>query len=507
MNPSLSPLFLAGALLFSASAPSAQFDLSAVGGSLGRAAELQVSGPAGTQFLLFLSTRPGPLPLAWVDPGDPRALALSLDVLPILAGLAPALASWKIPIPAEPSLAGLLVRSQALAVPGSGGRLFGALSPPRGLHLWPAAAFEPLPARMPFNRIMAAGLTLADGRLLMTGGGQGAMLALVAGKECLWFDPVERKFAKGPDMSVERGLHTATALLDGRILLACGVNYTNDPQDSLEVFDPVQGICIPLAATSRDKRSAHSASRLPDGRVLLAGGISDMNGMLQALGSIVATTDLFDPVQNSVSKGPDLATPRVAHLAAKLPDGRILLAGGASWRSVLFIKIPYFSDSSDLFDPATGKITAGPTMKVARGFGSSLWLKNGKLLVVGGASGDLSQLGAPTAACELFDPATGLFAATGSLAAPRAAAALFLLPDGRVLAAGGMQGDLFNPLALTSSELYDPATGAWSPGPPLGAGRTGAFEALLPDGTLLLLGGASAGPNGTAQDTGELFHP
>ena len=41
----------------------------------------------------------------------------------------------------------------------------------------------------------------------------------------------------------------------------------------------------------------------------------------------------------------------------------------------------------------------------------------------------------------------------------------------------------------------------------LGAGRTGAVEALLPDGTLLLLGGASAGPNGTAQDTGELFHP
>ncbi|HHI67857.1 MAG TPA: kelch-like protein [Planctomycetes bacterium] len=146
-------------------------------------------------------------------------------------------------------------------------------------------------------------------------------------------------------------------------------------------------------------------------------------------------------------------------------------------------------------------------MKVARGFCSTIRLKDGRFLLVGGGTGDVTKLGAPTATCEIYDPGTGKFSLTGSLSQARAMASLFLLPDGRVLAAGGVKGNLLSPLSLTSTEVYDPAKGTWKAGPPLAQGRAGAAECLLPDGTFFLMGGVGTGQNGSARADGEVFHP
>jgi hypothetical protein len=64
------------------------------------------------------------------------------------------------------------------------------------------------------------------------------------------------------------------------------------------------------------------------------------------------------------------------------------------------------------------------------------------------------------ASAELYDPKTGTFSPTGSMATARHLYTATLLLDGRVLVAGGSNGNDAGDLA--SAELYDPKTGAFS---------------------------------------------
>ncbi len=121
------------------------------------------------------------------------------------------------------------------------------------------------------------------------------------------------------------------------------------------------------------------------------------------------------------------------------------------------------------------------------GFTATL-LPDGRVLVAGGGteSGYLSQ-------AEIYDPATGVWTPTGSMTGPRAWASATLLPDGLVLIAGGWDG--LN--TLNTAELYDPATGTWSPTESMHESRSFFNLTLLPDGQVL----ADSGP------TAELYIP
>ena len=86
----------------------------------------------------------------------------------------------------------------------------------------------------------------------------------------------------------------------------------------------------------------------------------------------------------------------------------------------------------------------------ARSGHTATLLPNGKVLVAGGG----------TNTAELYNPATGTWSPTGSLGITRSLHTATLLSNGKVLVVGGMQtGNIF----LTSAELYDPVTGTWSP--------------------------------------------
>jgi hypothetical protein len=115
-------------------------------------------------------------------------------------------------------------------------------------------------------------------------------------------------------------------------------------------------------------------------------------------------------------------------------------------------------------------------------------LPNGKVLVAGGY-GDTS-----IASGELYDPASGTWTATGSLATARSSFTATLLSDGEVLVAGGQSVGTSG--ALASAELYDPASGTWTSTGSLITGRLVHTATLLPDGKVLVAAGIGA-RNGT----------
>jgi hypothetical protein len=123
---------------------------------------------------------------------------------------------------------------------------------------------------------------------------------------------------------------------------------------------------------------------------------------------------------------------------------------------------------------------------------ASVRLANGKVLVI---SGDFN------ATCELYDPSTGLWTQTGSLTTQRTLAVAGLLPNGKVLIAGGVDS---NSNYTASTEIYDPATGTWSPGAPMPTFRIYATAATLSNGKFLVAGGLV---QGTVVNTAVLYDP
>ena len=139
-----------------------------------------------------------------------------------------------------------------------------------------------------------------------------------------------------------------------------------------------------------------------------------------------------------------LNTARHSHTATLLPNGKVLVTGGANTSTIL--------NSAELYDPATGTWSVTGSLNTARIYHTATLLQSGKVLVAGG--GVAPSL--PNTA-EVYDPATGTWSVTGSLAAAHTGHAATLLPNGKVLIVGGTVDFSM----LNNAELYDPAIGTW----------------------------------------------
>jgi hypothetical protein len=157
--------------------------------------------------------------------------------------------------------------------------------------------------------------------------------------------------------------------------------------------------------------------------------------------------EIYDPRTGLFTNAGAMTVNRRGHIAALLPDGRVLIAGGEA--GLVDSPTSPVYDSAEIFDPATGKFTATTSsMSSIRNRFFGLTLANGKVLVGGGFN--------PGGSCDLFDPATGRFTPTGSDSVTRNFPAYALLSSGELLVAGGNPG----PNSSTpSATLYNPATG------------------------------------------------
>ena len=132
--------------------------------------------------------------------------------------------------------------------------------------------------------------------------------------------------------------------------------------------------------------------------------------------------------------------------------------------------------------PASGTWTATGSMGTARYEHTATLLPNGKVLVAGGYNGPALS------SAELYDPASGTWTATGSMGTARGEHTATLLPSGKVLVAGGF--DLSN--ALSSAELYDPVTGTWTATGSMSTARYDHTATLLPNGQALVAAGTDS---------------
>ncbi|CAN5801532.1 hypothetical protein BH18ACT17_BH18ACT17_08370 [soil metagenome] len=324
-------------------------------------------------------------------------------------------------------------------------------------------------------------------------------------------------------------LHTGKVLLFHRTNGTIGV--------LARLWNPVTGEIEVANASDGDTYnyfcSGHSI--LPDGRVHITGGQTEQ-GILYG----EQRTAFFDPATETWEQGPMMARPRWYPSNVTLPDSDVLVLSGsenpttfveeverydvasnrfstlgpsASWTArFLYPRLFLLADGTvarvgmerqtRYLDPVTETWANGPSLNYGdRENGTMIRLAGNRVLAIGGSHGGL-----PTSTTEIidFDDPTPAWTYSGEMAAPRQHLNAVLLPDGTVLAVGGARSADFYDDPVYAAELYDPDTGTWATVESMLAPRAYHSTAvLLPDCRVL-----SAGQTrGTQTTTAEVYSP
>jgi hypothetical protein len=269
-----------------------------------------------------------------------------------------------------------------------------------------------------------------------------------------------------------RAGHTATLLNNGKVLVAGGYDNTAATLASAELYDPAAGT-FTATGSMTGPRYFHTATLLNNGKVLITGGGNDNTQ------TVLATAELYDPATGTFTATGGMTSARTSHTATLLNNGKVLVTGGTD----TFSGFASADASAELYDPATGIFTATGGMTSARTSHTATLLNNGKVLVAGG----YDNTGTTPASAELYDPATGTFTATGSMNSTRLFHTATLLNNGKVLVAGGWVAT--SGAVLASAELYDPATGTFTATGSMTIADARHTATLLNNGMVLIAGG------------------
>ncbi len=233
------------------------------------------------------------------------------------------------------------------------------------------------------------------------------------------------------------------------------------------------------------------AVNLNDSTVLIAGGMTPRSDGISLKSNLA---ELYQMGSHTFVATGSMADERYGHTATLLRDGRVLVVGGAD----LMDGIDNLA-TAELYDPLTGKFTRTGSMARGRAEHTATLLADGRVLIAGGFGGGT----VPVATAEIYDPDTGTFAATGSMMVERQNHTATLLPGGQVLIAGGLDSES---RALSSAELYDPVSGTFRATGSMTAPRDFHTATALADGMVLVAGGVGA-DQATALASAEIYDP
>jgi hypothetical protein len=310
--------------------------------------------------------------------------------------------------------------------------------------------------------------------------------------------------------------NTSTPLASAELFTPGAVPGTPGTFASTTLYDPAAGGFTTTPTAMTTPRFWHTATQLLNGKVLIAGGTSTngnynpsqvsfmaTGGANGTTGSSLATAELYDPTTGKfTATSGQMATARSRHTATLLTDGTVLIAGGIDANG-------YSIAEAEIYDPKTDTFHVTKTPMVSgRIRAQATRLANGTVLISGGAHGaELSggsngpcplfrtsgQQGCARTDTEIYDPVAGTFSAAPNMNAARYSHTATLLYDGTVLISGGFTNGSANTVGSASTELYIPSGtgGAFTQIPDLIGSRYNHTATLLPGLGVLFVGGAS----------------
>lgn len=375
--------------------------------------------------------------------------------------------------------------------------------------------------RLAIARAHHTAVRIGDGLVMVMGGMTLTPDGETATASTETYDAFSGRWAAAGDMATARASHAVVAFSDGRVLVTGGLGPNRDAVASAEMYSPSTGLWAPIEAMS-EPRVGHTATLLPDGRVLVAGGIASVPD--QGSGdsdAALATAELYDPATGEWSQTGEMAEGRVNHTASLMIGGNVVVTGGA--REVGPTGLEEFGAtlaSAEIYERSAGAWTSIETMNSSRSNHASVVLRSGIVMAVGGWIGGGRFMFSPV---ELLDPSThawsepvSLWALTGATppphdptpaptATPRPAFGqmtharasnhgVAVLPDGRVLVAGGWSSPSYsltdvNKINTASAEIVDTTMGEWSRVEDMSTDRGGLTLTELDDGRVLAAGG------------------
>jgi hypothetical protein len=340
-------------------------------------------------------------------------------------------------------------------------------------------------------------------------------------------------FTATGNMITPRFAHTATLLPNGKVLIAggnttcfIGVAVPCVSPDGAELYDPATGAFA--AAGSMTAVNPKGGVLLPDGRVLFAG--NDANGA-------TALVELYDSSAESFTVTGHTATLISVESVTLLNDGKVLITGVESYSPSIYgaeihdpaagtftavanwspvdptplavlidgrVFLEFYEDDAELLDPLTGTFGLTGGLCCFDGPPRASLLLNGNVLFTGG-----NDIGGSESSVESYDPAAGTLTANIRMSTPRDGHTSTLLPDGTVLLAGGAAIASIKVPAVASAELYDPATGSFFATDSLGTGRSNHAAVLLSNGQVLVTGGSALGSSSSisGMSSAEIYTP
>lgn len=341
-------------------------------------------------------------------------------------------------------------------------------------------------------------IPLNDGRVLVTGGFTGVANNNVIVPFPLGFtqiyDPETETWTFLEPLQGRSVLNSAASLGDGGVLIV-GLGF--DEESVASIFDPADDSWEPLPDPPA-RRGAPNIVLLDDGRALAVGGIDA--GSSGYSPDPAEFAEIFDPRTGEWRVVASMPRPALKQALVALPGGLALAVqteDSGGWPSAAV-----YDSSSDVWRPTSPRQIPDYPDRVPE----AIALPDGRALVTGwrnAASGDDRCGEAPgDGPCSLtgsaiYDPETDEWTPTSPMAEPRVDHTLTLLPDGRVLAAGGEllladpQAQASETVVLATTEIFDPSSNSWSPGPDLEEARMHHAAALLRDGRVLFIGGVS----------------